>query len=119
MEEFAAMVKDGMKDKGYSEFELADKAYLDVRTIRRYLNPNYNCYQVESLLAIAKALYSTTDCIRHFMVTVRQYPLSPKYDRAETLISQYPHVKLDKWNELLATWKEEYRIPRRYKSKIK
>lgn len=119
MKEFAAMVKDGMKDKGYSEFELADKAYLDVRTIRRYLNPNYNCYQVESLLAIAKVLYNNPVDIRVFMGRLHQYPLPHKYYRVEDLIAGYSSATLEEWNAFLEKWGEVYRIPRRYKSKIK
>lgn len=120
MKEFAEMLKDGMGDKGYSEFKLASDACLSVKTIKRYLNPNYKYYELETLLAIAKVLYSSSKEILDFLTSADVYAqFMPKYKTAMHLILYYPSVNLDDWNDLLVEWGEVYRIPRRYKSKIK
>lgn len=119
MGKFAKKLKKRMDKKHYSQLRLANEAHLDVRTVRRYLNPKYNNYQVETLLAMAKVLYNKTDKIKRFLTRAYQYPLPRKYKRVEDLIACHPGESLEKWNDKLAKWKEAYRIPRRYKSNIK
>ena len=119
MHDFASALRRRIANKGYTHTKLANDAYLSERTVRRLLNDDSNDPQVETLLAIAKVLYNNPVDIRVFMGRLHQYPLPHKYYRVEDLIAGYSSATLEEWNAFLEKWGEEYRIPRRYKSKIK